>query len=128
MHETLRLSTRRRNRPRVSALGRVRLTGLLLDRLFFVLLGSDVEIVVKPRPGQRAERGAGRLRPVPETQVTLSTRRDLLQGLGRLTGVLSGRDDGRRVDGAIRALPRGAGICSDFVPDPITFCARPASL
>ena len=24
--------------------------------LFFVLLGSDVEIVVKPRPGQRAER------------------------------------------------------------------------
>jgi hypothetical protein len=25
--------------------------------LFFELLGSDVEIVVKPRPGQRAERG-----------------------------------------------------------------------
>ena len=28
MHKTLRLSTRRRNRPKVSALGRIRLAGL----------------------------------------------------------------------------------------------------
>ena len=59
MHETLRLSTRRRDRPKVSALGRVRLAGLPARSavLFFVLLGSDVEIVVKPRP-----RATGRAR------------------------------------------------------------------
>ena len=45
--------------PKVSALTRGRLSGFSLDRLvrFLVLLGSDVEIVVKPRP-----RTAGRAR------------------------------------------------------------------
>jgi predicted XRE-type DNA-binding protein len=39
------------DQPNVSALVRGRLTGFSLDRLvrFLVLLGSDVEIVVKPR-------------------------------------------------------------------------------
>lgn len=39
------------DQPKVSALVRGRLTGFSLDRLvrFLVLLGSDVEIVVKPR-------------------------------------------------------------------------------
>ena len=39
------------DQPKVSALKRGRLTGFSLDRLvrFLVLLGSDVEIVVKPR-------------------------------------------------------------------------------
>jgi predicted XRE-type DNA-binding protein len=39
------------DQPRVSALTRSRLAGFSLDRLvrFLVLLGSDVEIVVKPR-------------------------------------------------------------------------------
>src|SRR3970282_198335 len=59
MHDLLCLSPPRRNRPKVSALGRVRLAGLPLDRLCCssCRLGSDGEIVVKPRPGQRAERG-----------------------------------------------------------------------
>ena len=40
------------DQPKVSALARGRLSGFSLDRLvrFLVLLGSDVEIVVKPRP------------------------------------------------------------------------------
>ena len=40
------------DQPKVSALVRGRLAGFSLDRLvrFIVLLGSDVEIVVKPRP------------------------------------------------------------------------------
>jgi predicted XRE-type DNA-binding protein len=40
------------DQPKVSALIRGRLAGFSLDRLvrFLVLLGSDVEIVVKPRP------------------------------------------------------------------------------
>lgn len=47
------------DQPKVSALIRGRLAGFSLDRLvrFLVLLGSDVEIVVKPRPrtdGRRA--------------------------------------------------------------------------
>ena len=39
------------DQPKVSALARGRLAGFSLDRLvrFLVLLGSDVEIVVKPR-------------------------------------------------------------------------------
>lgn len=39
------------DQPKVSTLTRGRLTGFSLDRLvrFLVLLGSDVEIVVKPR-------------------------------------------------------------------------------
>ncbi len=47
------------DQPKVSALTRGRLTGFSLDRLvrFLVLLGSDVEIVVKPRA-----RTAGRAR------------------------------------------------------------------
>lgn len=47
------------DQPKVSALARGRLAGFSLDRLvrFLVLLGSDVEIVVKPRP-----RAAGRAR------------------------------------------------------------------
>lgn len=46
------------DQPKVSALVRGRLAGFSLDRLvrFLVLLGSDVEIVVKPRP--RATRPA----------------------------------------------------------------------
>jgi predicted XRE-type DNA-binding protein len=46
------------DQPKVSALVRGRLAGFSLDRLvrFLVLLGSDVEIVVKPRP--RAARRA----------------------------------------------------------------------
>lgn len=45
------------DQPKVSALVRGRLAGFSLDRLvrFLVLLGSDVEIVVKPR-----SRAAGR--------------------------------------------------------------------
>ncbi len=41
------------DQPKVSALKRGRLTGFSLDRLvrFLVLLGSDVEIVVKPASG-----------------------------------------------------------------------------
>ena len=40
------------DQPKVSALSRGRLAGFSLDRLvrFLVLLGSDVEIVVKARP------------------------------------------------------------------------------
>lgn len=47
------------DQPKVSALVRGRLVGFSLDRLvrFLVLLGSDVEIVVKPRT-----RAAGRAR------------------------------------------------------------------
>ena len=47
------------DQPKVSALTRGRLSGFSLDRLvrFLVLLGSDVEIVVKPRA-----RTAGRAR------------------------------------------------------------------
>jgi predicted XRE-type DNA-binding protein len=47
------------DQPKVSALTRGRLAGFSLDRLvrFLVLLGSDVEIVVKPRA-----RTAGRAR------------------------------------------------------------------
>lgn len=47
------------DQPKVSALVRGRLAGFSLDRLvrFLVLLGSDVEIVVKPRA-----RAAGRAR------------------------------------------------------------------
>lgn len=47
------------DQPKVSALVRGRLAGFSLDRLvrFLVLLGSDVEIVVKPR-----SRAAGRAR------------------------------------------------------------------
>ena len=47
------------DQPKVSALARGRLAGFSLDRLvrFLVLLGSDVEIVVKPRA-----RTAGRAR------------------------------------------------------------------
>jgi len=47
------------DQPKVSALMRGRLAGFSLDRLvrFIVLLGSDVEIIVKPRP-----RAAGRAR------------------------------------------------------------------
>lgn len=47
------------DQPKVSALTRGRLAGFSLDRLvrFLVLLGSDVEIVVKPRT-----RVAGRAR------------------------------------------------------------------
>ena len=47
------------DQPKVSALTRGRLAGFSLDRLvrFLVLLGSDVEIVVKPRA-----RAAGRAR------------------------------------------------------------------
>jgi predicted XRE-type DNA-binding protein len=46
------------DQPKVSALVRGRLAGFSLDRLvrFLVLLGSDVEIIVKPRP--RATRPA----------------------------------------------------------------------
>lgn len=49
------------DQPKVSALTRGRLAGFSLDRLvrFLVLLGSDVEIVVKPRA-----RAAGRARVV----------------------------------------------------------------
>jgi len=44
------------DQPKVSALVRGRLAGFSLDRLvrFLVLLGSDVEIVVKPRRRTRA--------------------------------------------------------------------------
>ena len=44
------------DQPKVSALARGRLAGFSLDRLvrFLVLLGSDVEIVVKPRRGATA--------------------------------------------------------------------------
>ena len=44
------------DQPKVSALVRGRLAGFSLDRLvrFLVLLGSDVEIVVKPRRRIRA--------------------------------------------------------------------------
>ena len=55
------------DQPKVSALVRGRLAGFSLDRLvrFLVLLGSDVEIVVKPR--RRVPRaGAGCLRPCPK--------------------------------------------------------------
>ena len=47
------------DQPKVSALTRGRLAGFSLDRLvrFLVLLGSDVEIVVKPHA-----RAAGRAR------------------------------------------------------------------
>ena len=47
------------DQPKVSALMRGRLSGFSLDRLvrFLVLLGSDVEIVVKPRA-----RSVGRVR------------------------------------------------------------------
>jgi len=43
------------DQPKVSALTRGRLAGFSLDRLvrFLVLLGSDVEIVVKPRARAR---------------------------------------------------------------------------
>ena len=48
------------DQPKVSALIRGRLAGFSLDRLlrFLVLLGSDVEIVVRPRP---AVKGRARL-------------------------------------------------------------------
>ena len=47
------------DQPKVSALVRGRLAGFSLDRLvrFLVLLGSDVEIVVKPRRRATAARG-----------------------------------------------------------------------
>ena len=47
------------DQPKVSALSRGRLSGFSLDRLvrFLVLLGSDVEIIVRPR-----RRTAGRAR------------------------------------------------------------------
>ena len=43
------------DQPKISALRRGRLAGFSLDRLvrFLVLLGSDVEIVVKARPKSR---------------------------------------------------------------------------
>ena len=43
------------DQPKISALTRGRLAGFSLDRLvrFLVLLGSDVEIVVKARPKSR---------------------------------------------------------------------------
>ncbi len=43
------------DQPKVSALKRGRLSGFSLDRLvrFLVLLGSDVQIVVKPQSGNR---------------------------------------------------------------------------
>ena len=47
------------DQPKISALRRGRLSGFSLDRLvrFLVLLGSDVQIVVKPqRPGRRRAR------------------------------------------------------------------------
>ena len=57
MHETLRLSTPgaigRKCRPWPGASRRPSARSAVL---FFVLLGSDVEIVVKPRPEQRADR------------------------------------------------------------------------
>ena len=42
------------DQPKVSALSRGRLSGFSLDRLvrFLVLLGSDVEIIVRPRDGR----------------------------------------------------------------------------
>jgi len=45
------------DQPKISALTRGRLTGFSLDRLvrFLVLLGSDVEIVVKARPKSRSQ-------------------------------------------------------------------------
>ena len=52
------------DQPKVSALIRGRLAGFSLDRLvrFLVLLGGDVEIVVKPR-GRTAGRSRPRMRP-----------------------------------------------------------------
>jgi len=43
------------DQPKISALARGRLAGFSLDRLvrFLVLLGNDVEIVVKARPKSR---------------------------------------------------------------------------
>ena len=51
------------DQPKVSALVRGRLAGFSLDRLvrFLVLLGSDVEIVVKPRVRARPGPDHGRL-------------------------------------------------------------------
>ena len=45
------------DQPKISALKHGRLTGFSLERLmrFLILLGHDVEIVVAPRPSQRAE-------------------------------------------------------------------------
>lgn len=45
------------DQPKISALTRGRLAGFSLDRLvrFVVLLGSDVEIVVKARPKSRRQ-------------------------------------------------------------------------
>ena len=57
------------DQPKVSALVRGRLAGFSLDRLvrFLVLLGSDVEIVVKPRTaGDGPRAGAGGLRSCPK--------------------------------------------------------------
>jgi predicted XRE-type DNA-binding protein len=49
------------DQPKISALKRGRLSGFSLERLvrFLILLGRDVEIVVKPRRG--AKRGHARL-------------------------------------------------------------------
>jgi len=63
MHETLRLSTRRRNRPKVSALGRVRLAGLPLDRLCCSSCCSIAtwRLSWSRAPGNGPSPGAGRL-------------------------------------------------------------------
>ena len=45
------------DQPKISALKRGRLSGFSLERMvrFLILLGRDVEIVVKPRPRTRAD-------------------------------------------------------------------------
>ncbi|HLE36102.1 MAG TPA: helix-turn-helix transcriptional regulator [Candidatus Acidoferrales bacterium] len=45
------------DQPKISALKRGRLSGFSLERMvrFLILLGRDVEIVVKPRPRKRAQ-------------------------------------------------------------------------
>jgi predicted XRE-type DNA-binding protein len=45
------------DQPKISALRRGRLAGFSLERLmrFLVLLGQDVEIVIKPRPRSRTQ-------------------------------------------------------------------------
>lgn len=66
------------DQPKVSALIRGRLAGFSLDRLvrFLVLLGSDVEIVVRARPAVKGRAGDGRVSRQPPCRTR--ARRDWL--------------------------------------------------
>jgi hypothetical protein len=89
MHETLRLSTRRRNRPKVSALGRVRVAGLSLDRLvrvqpeepsfalhFFVRVGLPGLSLVQSAARLSARREHVRVQPPRRMRPSVASRSD----------------------------------------------------